>query len=196
VGLSITLISDIICPWCFVGKKRLEAAIHELILQDKVTLDIAPYQLYPKTPKEGKNLKSFGKKDHKAVLSEAGAQVGINFRWDLIRTVPNTLYMHVRLMQLPTAPLRWEAKSILLDAYFCKGIDLTQEENVSRLLDSFLLEDTDMEVTIEEKEIFQEARERNISAVPSFVLDGEHHITGAMEKQQWLQFLNRRFAVN
>ena len=196
LSLSITLISDIICPWCYVGKKRLETAIQELDLEGKIDLDIAPYQLYPDTPLDGRSLKSFGKKGHKSTLTAAGEQIGIGFRWDLIQNVPNTLDMHQRLMQVPTAALRWKAKSILLEAYFCKGSDLTNEEKVRALLLPFENKVEHDSVAVGNGTIFQEAINRNITAVPSYILDGEHHITGAMEKQQWVQFLKRRFQVN
>lgn len=196
MSLSITLISDIICPWCYVGKKRLESAIIDLHLDGKIKLDIAPYQLYPDTPDEGRSLKSFGKKGHKNTLTVAGAQVGIAFRWDLIQSVPNTLFMHQRLMALPTADLRWQAKDALLEAYFCNGIDLTQEELVSEILSRYDLKDDSISAEKETNNLFQEAKRRDIAAVPSFILDSEHHITGAMEKQQWAQFLKRRYQLN
>ncbi|MFT6807204.1 MAG: putative DsbA family dithiol-disulfide isomerase [Saprospiraceae bacterium] len=196
MNLSITLISDIICPWCYVGKKRLETAIQELNLEGEVVLDISPYQLYPDTPLEGRSLKSFGKKGHKSTLTAAGEQIGISFRWDLIQNVPNTLDMHQRLMHIPAAEHRWEAKGSLLEGYFCAGSDLTNEENVRALLLPFENKVEHDSVAVGHGTIFQEAINRNITAVPSFILDGEHHITGAMEKQQWVQFLKRRFQVN
>ena len=104
--------------------------------------------------------------------------------------------MHQGLMALPRAELRWQAKDALLEAYFCKGTDLTKEEIVSEILKPFEGTANIASETICTNDLFQEAKERNISAVPSFILDNEHHITGAMEKQQWAQFLKRRFQLN
>lgn len=194
MNLQITVVSDIICPWCFVGKRRLELAIKSLGLESSVGLSLAPHQLYPDIPLEGKDRKEFRNKGIGSLLQAAGEQIGIEFRWDLIKRIPNTLECHRRLMQVPNTQSRWNAKEALLQAYFCEGADLTDEGQLDAIMAPF----EDLEATsISEKDIqalLQSSRDRGITAVPTFIIDGEHQLTGAMEQSQWTQFLKRRFS--
>lgn len=171
-------------------------AIDTLDLRSRVTLDIAPFQLYPNTPIEGKRVDFDRLLRQQDQLSAAGRAVGIHYRWDLITRIPNTLDIHQRLMQLSHPWSRWQAKEVIFQAYFSEGIDLTLTENIDTLLAPFEDEGQRHYSSSEASYMIQAARDRGITAVPSFILDGEHHITGALEYQQWAQFLTRRFQLN
>ena len=98
----IEVVSDVVCPWCFIGKRRLEKALASLDRQD-VLIRWKPFQLNPTTPKEGVDrqayrIRKFGSLAYsqqlEARVAAAGAEEGIEFRFDLIKRTPNTLEAH------------------------------------------------------------------------------------------------------
>jgi len=103
-GLRIDIVSDAICPWCYIGKRQLERA---LVTLEKVGLQFSihwnPFQLNPDMPKEGRDrmayrAKKFGSVERARELDErvagAAAAVGLQFRQDLMLRTPNTLDAH------------------------------------------------------------------------------------------------------
>ena len=96
---TIEVVSDVVCPWCFIGKRRLEKALALLDRQD-ATIRWKPFQLNPTTPKEGMDrqayrIRKFGSLAYsqqlEARVAAAGAEEGIEFRFDQIKRTPNTL---------------------------------------------------------------------------------------------------------
>jgi predicted DsbA family dithiol-disulfide isomerase len=101
--IHIDIISDVMCPWCFIGKKRFEKALAELDPAIGITIQWRPFQLDPTLPAEGKDrdtylAEKFGGLDRAKTLyrniEEAGAMEGIPFRFDVIKVSPNTLDAH------------------------------------------------------------------------------------------------------
>lgn len=101
-SLTIDVVSDVVCPWCFLGQKRLEQAI-EAVKDVDVTVRWRPFQLDPTIPAEGKDRKAymqakFGDGDRlkqiHANLVSLGAAEGISFDFDAIKVAPNTLDAH------------------------------------------------------------------------------------------------------
>lgn len=128
--LSIDIVSDVMCPWCYIGQKNLDAARQ---IASEVELDVQwrPYQLDPTLPPEGKDRQTylnekFGGEERATEIyqrvKDAGKASGIDFRFDLMKVSPNTLDAH-RL-------IRWAG-----------GIDAqTQDKLVRRLFEEFFLE--------------------------------------------------------
>ena len=101
-GLGVDVTSDLICPWCFVAKRRLEKAAS--ILGKTLEIRWHPFQLNPEMPVEGLDRRlyrsaKFGSWEQSqrldAQVSAAGAEVGIRFRHDLMKRTPNTFRGHV-----------------------------------------------------------------------------------------------------
>src|ERR1022692_3209045 len=106
--LQIDVISDVICPWCFIGKRRLEKAVAALNRQHEVRVHWLPYQLNPTMPKEGVSRKEyrtrkFGSWERSLELDAktvaVGKEEGIHFASDRLERTPNTLDAH-RLISL------------------------------------------------------------------------------------------------
>jgi predicted DsbA family dithiol-disulfide isomerase len=98
----IDIISDVVCPWCFIGKRRLEKALALLGLPN-VSVRWKPFQLNPDAPKEGMDRQSFRARKFGSLArsqeleargAAAGAEEGIEFRFGRIRKVPNTFEAH------------------------------------------------------------------------------------------------------
>jgi predicted DsbA family dithiol-disulfide isomerase len=133
--LRIDVVSDVMCPWCFVGKRRLERALAEAA-DVPVEVIWRPFQLDPTLPPDGKDRRAyleekFGGPEQAAAIyeriREAGREEGIAFAFDRIARSPNTLDAH-RL-------IRWAGEEGVQDAmverlfelYFLEGADLTRE---------------------------------------------------------------------
>jgi predicted DsbA family dithiol-disulfide isomerase len=194
--VTVEIVSDAVCPWCWIGKRRLEAA--ETILRDRYAIVSVwkPFELNPDLPPEGlarddyRKLK-FGSLDYSRRLdrqvAEAGDAVGLEFRHDLMKWTPNTLECH-RLIWLAGREGKQDdlveylfrayfhdgrnigERSVMLDAAEAAGIDRSEAE---RFLDS---DEGRKEVMRE----LEHARRSGISGVPTFMVNGQPVISGAV----------------
>lgn len=196
--ITIDVISDVVCPWCYLGKRRLDSALTEV--QD---LDIAvrwhPYQLDPTIPAEGKDRKKYLSDKFGSVeaadpmhdrLTEEGKAHGINYKFDAIANSPNTMDMHRLILWSRADNLQTEMVERLFQLYFEEGADLTKPEalvEVARevgmehdLVEQLLETDSDIQKT--EKAI-EQAREMGVNGVPFFIIDGRFAISGAEQPE-------------
>jgi predicted DsbA family dithiol-disulfide isomerase len=207
-GLRIDIVSDAICPWCYIGKRQLERAL--VILQkDGLNFSVHwnPFQLNPDMPKEGRDrmayrAQKFGGAERARELdqrvADAAAAVGLNFRQDLMLRTPNTLDAH-RLVWLAERELRQDAvMETLFAAYFTQGRDIgdravladcAAESGMGRsAVADFLAGD------LAAKEILaadRAAREAGVNGVPSFFLDGYSLFSGAVPAETMAEALRK-----
>src|SRR5713226_5636071 len=192
----IDVVSDVVCPWCFIGKRRLEKALALLGRKD-VRVHWKPFQLNPDAPKEGMNraayrARKFGSLAYAQQLEthvvDAGAEEGIGFRFDRIERVPNTLDAH-RLIWLAGQDGGQDAiVENLFRAYFIDAEDVGKREVLQRIggqsgLDSgrveqFLAADAGRSEVIAEE---GEARKHGVSGVPTFFVNGQPVMSGAQK---------------
>lgn len=192
---KLTIVSDVICPWCFVAKKNLERALDLLPNARDYAIIWRPYELNPGMPKEGMDRREyrsrkFGSWEHSLALdaqvAQAGQQAGITFRHDLMKRTPNTFNAH-RLIWLAHREGAQDAVvESLFKAYFTEGRDIGDLEVLADLAAetgpdragtlAFLASDEGAEeVRLEENT----AMSKGISGVPTFILDGEELFSGA-----------------
>lgn len=195
----ITVISDTICPWCFVGKRRLDTALSVLQREGlEFEVEWRPFQLNPDMPDEGSDRRiyraaKFGtaKSDLlDAQMVEIGARSGIAFRYDLIERTPNTLASHVMIADARRAGglmLQNATVEALFTAYFVEGRDVGHPQ----VLCDIALQvgfDFGSSVSAELWELAQqednEARQSGISGVPTFLLDGHYLFSGAQPAEE------------
>ena len=186
------MVSDIICPWCYVGKKRLERAIQLTNSQDQVKLSYAPHLLYPDIPIDGKKTSDFPRKHGMGgVLHEAGADVGITFDFKSIKTVPNTLQLHYILANLGDDQATMRVKEAMFKAYFSEGQDLTDRDVVdSIVLGQGLTANWKANPIVDNS--LTANKNKGISVVPTFIINDEHNISGAQETERWEKFILRQ----
>ncbi|HXC90738.1 MAG TPA: DsbA family oxidoreductase [Stellaceae bacterium] len=199
--MHIDIHFDVACPWCFVGKRRLERA---LALRPGIvaTRSWRAFQLNPDMPSEGVPRRFFLEakfggarqvlRSH-AAIANAGRAEGIEFAFERIQRTPSTLRAH-RLIRLAAAEGRGEPMvEELFRAYFIGGVDIGDSESLvmaaARLgfergrIRSYLAgEDGIADVLAEE----QRARQLGIHAVPCFVIEGGFAISGAHEPEMFL----------
>jgi predicted DsbA family dithiol-disulfide isomerase len=196
--MHIDIVSDVICPWCFVGKRRLESALAQ---RSELNADITwrPFQLNPDMAAGGMSRADylsakFGGRAHaqriNQAIVDAGATVGIPFAFDKIERTPNTVDAH-RLIRFAD---RHGAANELVDrlfaGYFIEGQDIGDREVLAGIarqagLDvieamKFLAGDSQRAEVIADD---AGARRLGINAVPCFIFAGQYAISGAQEPQ-------------
>jgi predicted DsbA family dithiol-disulfide isomerase len=195
---SIEVVSDVVCPWCFIGKRRIEKALALLGRKD-VLVHWKPFELNPDAPKEGMNraayrARKFGSPAYarqlEARVAEAGANEGIGFRFDRIERVPNTFDAH-RLIWLAGREGAQDAVvENLFRAYFLAAEDVgipgvLQRIGIESGLDPASVEQLlggdggRGEVLAEERE----AREHGVNGVPAFFVNGQPVMSGAQKPE-------------
>ncbi|WP_029065522.1 DsbA family oxidoreductase [Labrenzia sp. DG1229] len=192
--LTIDVVSDVMCPWCFIGKRRLETALRS-VPQLNVDVRWHPFQLDATLPKSGKDRQQYlddkfgGKENADAVYSrikETGAEEGIDFAFDKIKLSPNTLDSHRLILWSRSDNVQSDVVERLFRAYFLDGEDLTNAATLVRisedagmqsdLVEQLLETETDLDKT--EAQITR-ASESGISGVPCFIIDGRFVLAGA-----------------
>jgi predicted DsbA family dithiol-disulfide isomerase len=131
--LTVDVVSDIVCPWCFIGKHRLEAALAELHGEhpgQPIRVQWLPYFLDPNTPAEGEPYRAFLEKKFGGAakvdeiqqrLAEAGATAGIEFAFDKMQVRPNTLRAHRLIHRMQQKGDAGPLKERLMSGHFQRG---------------------------------------------------------------------------
>jgi predicted DsbA family dithiol-disulfide isomerase len=196
-GTRIDIVSDAICPWCYVGKRQLERALATLAAEG-LTFDVHwnPFQLNPDMPKEGRDRASyralkFGSAEKSAALdqriTEAAAAVGLAFRTDLMTRTPNTIDAHRLIWFAGQHGDQDAAMEAVFKAYFIDGRDIGDHAVLADCAVQAGLRRQDvvefLAGDLADKEMRaadQAARQAGVSGVPSFFLDGYSLFSGAM----------------
>jgi predicted DsbA family dithiol-disulfide isomerase len=205
MALSIDIVSDVVCPWCFIGKRRLEAAL-ELYRQRRPEapapeVTFHPFELNPDLPREGIAradyiAKKFGARGYSAHerLTHAGAQLGIAFAFDKIERQPNTLAAHALIERARLSGVQGGVKEALLKAFFVDGADLADEQTLLRVAAGAGLERTQAEAALADEELRhavaeeeEQARAMGVNGVPFFIFNKRLAVEGAQPPEVLLQ---------
>jgi predicted DsbA family dithiol-disulfide isomerase len=201
--LNIDIISDVVCPWCYIGKRQIEAALVLYARQnpgaDKPHVTWRPFQLNPQLPAEGMSrqdyvVQKFGaarSKDIYARVAAVGVEHGIAFAFDKIARQPNTVAVHSLIALAATAgpqaeDLQDRVKEAFLRAYFLDGVDLTRTENLVAVAAGAGLDRAKVEQCLADPrsrqavgEEDQRARAIGVEGVPFFIFNGKLAVSGA-----------------
>jgi predicted DsbA family dithiol-disulfide isomerase len=193
-ALPIDVVSDVVCPWCFIGKRRLEKAI-ALKPEIAVAVRYRPYFLNPWVPRAGISrteylTAKFGSVDRYMAnakrIVETARQEGLVYNVEAIKRQPNTLDCHrlIRWSGESGDPARMKQR--LMELYFTEGADLTDNEVLAGaardcgmdvdLIRGRLASDHDVDAVSGEAE---SARTAGIEGVPCFILGGVFAVSGA-----------------
>ncbi|MDJ0686606.1 MAG: DsbA family oxidoreductase [Alphaproteobacteria bacterium] len=201
--MNIDVFSDPICPWCFIGKKRLQDAL-ALRPDLAVTIRWRAFQLNPDMPEEGMDRQTYltvkfgGEERAKQVygrIEQVGAQVGIDFRFDRIARTPNTIAAHrlIRFAQRSDYDKGDAVTNALFDAYFLDGESIGEQETLLKIGEAAGLDRAAMQAYFDSDEDVDEilaedsyARRLGIGGVPCFIVDGKYALSGAQEPETFL----------
>ncbi len=198
VSLSVDVVSDVVCPWCFIGQKRLDKAVAAVNGVD-VHINWRPFQLDPAVPRGGKDrrqymLDKFGSeqriRDIHARIEPLGAAEGIAFDFDAIRIAPNTLDAHRAIRWAGAAGEMVQNRLVrrLFRLYFEEGADVgdhavliaaAREAGMDAAVVETLLP-TDADVEAVQTEMATASR-MGITGVPCFLIEGKYAVMGAQE---------------
>ena len=142
--IKIDVVSDVVCPWCIIGYKRLEQAIQELGLEDKIELEWQPFELNPNMPAEGENLRQhlankYGTTPEDSVrardnLTNLGKEVGFDFDYFDDMKMVNTRDAHVLLQWAEQFGKQTELKLALFAAFFGQRKDVSDRNTLATIL--------------------------------------------------------------
>jgi predicted DsbA family dithiol-disulfide isomerase len=197
VGTRIDIVSDAICPWCYVGKRQMERALLTLGGEGlSFSIHWNPFQLNPDMAKEGVDRAEyrawkFGSAEKSAAIDarivDAAAQVGLEFHPERIKRTPNTIDAHRLIWFAGQRGVQDATMETVFRAYFIEAQDIGQH---SVLADCGVGAGLDLDEVIaflagdladkEMRAADQAAREAGVSGVPSFFLDGYGLFSGAM----------------
>ena len=207
--MLIEIYSDVICPWCYIGKRRLDSALATPACAD-VDVVWRPFQLYPNLPAAGMSRdeyleRRYGEKADPAraprVIVAEGADAGITFDYGAIRRMPNTLTAH-RLLDYAErqsgADVQHQLAEVLFRYYFCEGRDVGDVDTLGEAASAAGLDGPDARRYLDERadEDFMRARIRTafeigVVSVPCYLLGGGFMLPGAQSSDVMLQFIER-----
>ena len=196
--MIVDVVLDVVCPWCFIGKRRLERAL-KARPNIPVELRWRPFLLNPEIPPEGIDrsaylLKKFGSETRVrrvyGAIADAGLTVEIDFDFDRIDKTPNTVNAHRFLLFAASQGRATEVVETLFQAYFYQGLDTGREDVLFNLgldmgFDGDALE-RQLWSTENTDQVYEEnarAHRLGINGVPAFVFNDEIVITGAQEPE-------------
>jgi predicted DsbA family dithiol-disulfide isomerase len=193
--LTIDIVSDVVCPWCYLGEKRLEAALAEEA--GPVAVRWRPYQLDPTIPEEGLDRAEYMAKKFGASgrlqsvhdnLTRLGAEVGVPFAFDKIKRSPNTLDAHRLIRWAAPAGVQAQVADRLFEAYFVEGRDIGDRGVLveiahecgldAKLVERLFAEGVDVDLVRQE---IEQAQAMGVSGVPFFIFGGRLGVPGAQE---------------
>jgi predicted DsbA family dithiol-disulfide isomerase len=193
--MRIDIYSDIVCPWCFVGKRRLEQALGQLNDIEQAQIIWRPFQLNPTMPEKGMDrtaylkakfgsLENFGRM--KEQLLAAGEEDEIPFAFDKIQRTPNTFAAHRLVWYAAQQGKQDQVVEALFCAYFLEGKNIGDVKTLVRVAGEAGLDRTETEHflasdngTVEVKGEEAVGRRLGIRGVPYFVFNGRISISGA-----------------
>ncbi|WP_405377733.1 DsbA family protein [Nonlabens sp. Asnod3-A02] len=205
--LKIDIVSDVVCPWCTIGYKRLEKAINELGIQDQVTIEWQPFELNPNMPVTGQDLtehiaEKYGstlqqQKDSRQHMSDAGEELGFTFDYfDGMRMV-NTFDAHVLLEYAKEFDKQTELKMRFTTAFFSERKDVSKRDVLKEALSDVGLNAEEGLARLESDEARNEVRTAQsywqnlgVTSVPTIVFDRKSAVTGAQPVDTFKQVLN------
>jgi predicted DsbA family dithiol-disulfide isomerase len=202
--LPIVVYSDVICPWCYVGKRRLEAALSDPGMPAAVDLAWRPFELNPDMPAEGierrvYRARKFGEArsaELDAAMAETGREVGIAFAFPRMQRTPNTRLAHRLIWEAGRQGAQGATVNRLFRAYFEEGLDIGSTAVLESLAAEAGLEAEGVKAALTGAESLQAVGEleqqgyaMGIQGVPFFILLAKYGISGAQPPQFWRETL-------
>lgn len=203
--MNLEIFSDLICPWCFIGKRRLDQALATGVA-DGVNIVWRAYQLYPGIPKEGMDRDDFVRQRYRGADQSAGraqlegeaARSGIDMAFERIRRMPNTFDGHRLLHLAREAGVQHELSDILFRRYFEQGMDVGDDQVLidaaadagmnREEVTAYLASDSGADAVRGE---LDRASNIGVTGVPCFVFAGAYALPGAQEPEVIAQVIER-----
>jgi len=203
--IRVDVVSDIVCPWCYIGKRRLEKAIEDTQSSCNLQVIYHPFQLDPSVPASGipfsTHMESrfgpnYAQKFHQ--VEQAASSVDLDFDFENLPKAINTFAFHRILTISLHEGMQAEVKEALMKAYFVDRVDLTEQSAVVAVMAQFgwSTEKTlgilnSDEASDEVKEEMHYFRQQGISGVPFFIFDKKYAVSGAQPSEVFKEIFEK-----
>ena len=203
--IKLDILSDPICPWCYIGKTQLDRALAERP-DHPLTIEWHPFQLNPEMPREGMDRRAyleakFGGKDGAVStyrrIEEYAEDIGLPVNFGEIQRTPNTVDAHRMIHWAGIERKQTQMVDALFQAYFVDGRDIGDADTLADLGDSIGLDAAIVHkllATDEDRQMIQDrdaqAREMGVNSVPTFIVASQHAVPGAQPPEMWLKVID------
>jgi predicted DsbA family dithiol-disulfide isomerase len=203
--ILIDVVSDVVCPWCYIGKRRLERGIEGTQYSDNVEVRYHPFQLDPSVPLEGIDFQrymenrfgaNFVSKFHQ--VEQAAEGEGLDFNFEQLPKAINTFTLHRILTVSEHDGIQSEVKEALMKAYFVDRQDLTQENVLVELMKSLgwsaektkeiLNSDLAADAVKEEMNYY---KQMGVTGVPFFIFNQKYAVSGAQPAEVFAEIIEK-----
>ena len=203
--IKLDILSDPICPWCFIGKARLDAALADRP-DHPFAIEYHPFQLNPDMPRDGMDRRAYleakfggqeGAAEVYARIDAAARESGIEIDWGKIERTPNTLDAHRLIHWAGIEGRQIAVVSALFRAYFLEGRDIGDRDVLADIADGAELDAAAIRRLLEGDADAADlaardahARERGVTGVPTQIIAEQHVVPGAQPTELWLQLID------
>lgn len=194
--LKIDIVSDVVCPWCTIGYKRLEKAISELGIEDQVDIKWHPFELNPNMPLEGQNVtehitEKYGstleqQKESQQRMTDVGKELGFTFDYFEDMRIVNTFEAHVLLEYAKEFNKQTELKMRLTTSFFSERKDVSKRDVLKQALLDVGLNAEEGLAKLDSEEARSEVKNKEtywknigVNSVPTVVFNKKSAVTGA-----------------
>ena len=209
--LKIDIVSDVVCPWCAIGYKKLSEAMTQLDDQISFEVNWKPYELHPEIPKEGFDKKEYykikfgessGSNDKFNFISEEGKKVGLEFNFKKSKNLPNTFLAHRLLWFCRSKNMQDVLAEALFYAYFTDGRNVGNKDELIEISSENGLNREEIkeffQTNIGHEEVLREesrAREMNIFSVPTYIFNKKYLLVGGQESDTFKAYITKVIEV-
>ncbi|HEY3403417.1 MAG TPA: DsbA family oxidoreductase [Ohtaekwangia sp.] len=201
--IKVDVVSDVVCPWCYIGKRRLEKAIDNLKDSYEFEIEYHPFELNPQMPAGGLNHKEyltekFGGEERYDQLTgrviQVAAAEGLTFDFEKQITSPNTRKAHALIQLAHEKGKQLPVMEAFFKAYFTDGVDLSQDKNLIDVAVDAGLDRVDAEGALSDENSLvqvalaeQEMYKLGISGVPFYILNNKYGVSGAQSSETFMK---------
>ena len=210
--LKIDIVSDIVCPWCAIGFKKLSKAMEDLNEEILFEVNWKPYELHPEIPTEGFNKEEYykikfgnsnGSRDRFNHITEEGKKAGLEFNFNKSKNLPNTFLAHRLLWFSRSKDMQDVIAEALFHAYFTEGRDIGSINELISISTESGLQKTEVEdffkTDVGSDEILREelrAKEMNIFSVPTYIFNKKYLLVGGQEADTFKAYMKKVIEVD
>ena len=210
--LKIDIVSDVVCPWCAIGYKKLSKAMEDLNEEILFEVNWKPYELHPEIPTEGFNKEQYykikfknsnGSRDRFNHLTEEGKKAGLEFNFDKSKNLPNTFLAHRLLWFSRSKDMQDVIAEALFHAYFTEGRDIGSIHELISISTENGLQKSEIEdflkTDIGSDEILREelrAKEMKIFSVPTYIFNKKYLLVGGQEADTFKSYMKKVIEVD
>ena len=210
--LKIDIVSDVVCPWCAIGYKKLSKAMEDLNEEILFEVNWKPYELHPEIPTEGFNKEEYykikfrnsnGSEDRFNHITEEGKKAGLEFNFDKSKNLPNTFLAHRLLWFSRSKDMQDVIAEALFHAYFTEGRDIGSIHELISISTESGLQKSEIEdffkTDIGSDEILREelrAKEMKIFSVPTYIFNKKYLLVGGQEADTFKSYMKKVIEVD